>query len=138
MAYRAYTPNHKYWDSRVNPSGGRTVDGEAILELVSDYYCIDIETMKKKSRKRHIVWPRQVCMYLMAYYTAIPYKGIGEIFGGKDHTTAMHSRQTVEDLMCSDPDVKEQINFLTQKLGIDAQARMQAITGGDTIYPGHA
>lgn len=137
MAYRAYTPSFKYWDSRVNPSGGRTVEGDVILNLVCEFYCIEIETIKKVSRKRSIVWPRQVCMYLMAYYTAISLFDIGKIFC-KDHTTVIHSKDTVQDLMCSDEDIKEQINYLIKKLDDHAKARYQTFEGSDTIYPGHA
>lgn len=137
MAYRAYVLE-KHSSNLSIVRNSQTVAGEIVIQLVSDYFNTDMEQMKRVSRVRDIVWPRQVCMYLMAYYTPISLREIGELFNGKDHTTVIHSKDTVRDLMDSDPAVREQINFLVSKIERHAETKYQAINGSDSIYPGHA
>ncbi|GAB2776386.1 chromosomal replication initiator protein DnaA [Rhabdobacter roseus] len=85
---------------------------DTIQEIVADYFEINIANLKSKSRKKEDVYPRQLAMYLAKDYTDLPLKSIGYHFGGRDHSTVIHSIQSINDLMTSDPDVEETVQKL--------------------------
>ncbi len=71
------------------------ITGERIIECACKYYNITKADLCGKMRNREIVEPRQVCIYIMTELTAMPLASIGEILGGRDHTTIMHARDKV-------------------------------------------
>ena len=77
--------------------------------------CLTINLLQK-TRKREIVQARQITMYLAKAFTKNSLKTIGEHFGGRDHTTVIHSCQTVKDLMDTDSIFRENVMELTQKV----------------------
>lgn len=85
---------------------------DTILEVVADYFQISIADMKSKSRKKESVYPRQLAMFLAKEYTDLPLKSIGYHFGGRDHSTVIHSIQSINELMAEDHDVEETIHRL--------------------------
>ena len=89
---------------------------EAIQKLVCDYFELPYEKLLSKTRKREIVQARQITMYLSKVFTKNSLKTIGEHFGGRDHTTVIHSCQTVKDLMDTDTLFKESVLELHQKV----------------------
>ena len=70
--------------------------------------------------KREIVQARQITMYLAKAFTKNSLKTIGEHFGGRDHTTVIHSCQTVKDLMDTDSLFRENVMELQQKVQLAA------------------
>ncbi|TAE17698.1 MAG: chromosomal replication initiator protein DnaA [Bacteroidetes bacterium] len=89
---------------------------EAIQKLVCEYFDVSYEKLQNKTRKREIVQARQITMYLAKKFTKNSLKTIGEHFGGRDHTTVIHSCQTVKDLMDTDTLFKDNVMELTQKV----------------------
>lgn len=89
---------------------------EAIQKMVCEYFNVGYEKLLHKTRKREIVQARQITMYLSKQFTKNSLKTIGEHFGGRDHTTVIHSCQTVKDLMDTDSIFKENVQELTQKV----------------------
>jgi chromosomal replication initiator protein len=81
---------------------------------------IQNEKLLQKTRKREIVQARQITMYLAKTFTKNSLKTIGEHFGGRDHTTVIHSCQTVKDLMDTDSMFKESVLELQQKVQLAA------------------
>ena len=71
-----------------------TVDD--ILERVCDHYNVSPQNVFSKSRKRDYVIVRQVSMYLAQKYTKMPASRIGQLIGGRDHSTVIHSCSTIE------------------------------------------
>jgi len=69
-----------------------------IVKAVSSYYDVKITDIKGKRRQKHISDARQICMYLMREVTNTPFETIGDILGGRDHSTVMHgvNKITVE------------------------------------------
>lgn len=114
------------------------LSSQLILGIINEYFGTTNEILIAKSRKREIVWPRQVAMYFMSYYTVMPLKGIGVIFGGKDHTTVIHAVQVVNDLQQSDSLVKEQIFELTQKFDNYVKVGRENKGRGEGQHLGHA
>jgi chromosomal replication initiator protein len=73
----------------------RTLSIDTIARAVANYYHISLEEMKGKRRDKHIVFPRQVAMYLIREETASSLPAIGQAFGGRDHTTVLHSYEKI-------------------------------------------
>ena len=90
-------------------SDEKEINIDTVQELVADFYNTTIADMKSKSRKREIVYPRQVAMYLAKELTELSLKSIGYHFGGRDHSTVIHAIQLVNDLLKENPDTKEQV-----------------------------
>ncbi|WP_373512287.1 chromosomal replication initiator protein DnaA [Persicitalea sp.] len=85
---------------------------DTIQEVVADHFEITVADMKSKSRKKESVYPRQLAMFLAKEYTDLPLKSIGYHFGGRDHSTVIHSIQSINELMGSNPDVDETVQKL--------------------------
>nr|MBS0037304.1 chromosomal replication initiator protein DnaA [Saprospiraceae bacterium] len=75
----------------------REVSVENIKKLVCESLGLDLESVQGKSRKREIVSARQIGMYLSKNFTSASYKEIGRCFGGRDHSTVIHSYKTIQD-----------------------------------------
>lgn len=89
-----------------------------ILKLVSNYYSITIKELKGKKRSKDIVIPRHIAMYLMYDLTKTPLTSIGELLGGRDHTTVMHGVKKIEEELLIEPQTKEDIANIKQMLHI--------------------
>jgi chromosomal replication initiator protein len=93
---------------------------DTIQKMVCDYYEIGYDKLQAKTRKREIVQARQISMFLAKQFTKNSLKTIGDHFGGRDHTTVIHSCQTVKDLMDTDTMIREQVKELQQKVQLAA------------------
>ena len=91
------------------------VNLDFIQKTVAAYFGISVELLKDKTRKKEVVTARQVAMYFAKHLTAHTLKTIGFHFGGRDHTTVMHSVQTVSDLVDSDKKFRDQVDELRKK-----------------------
>lgn len=78
------------------------VNIDYIQKFVANYFGTSIEDMKGKTRKREIVVPRQVSMFLAKEHTNMSLKAIGYHFGNRDHSTVIHAIKTVNDMMDTD------------------------------------
>lgn len=87
-----------------------------IQKTVSDYFKVDQEDLKAKTRKREIVIARQVAMYFSKDYTNHSLKSIGYHFGGRDHSTVIHAVQSVNDMMDTNSKFRYSIDELKKKL----------------------
>ena len=81
----------------------RRVTPEIIMQAVSDYYHIERADMVSPKRNRKISLPRQIAMYLVRDMTQLSTTRIGDLFGGRDHTTVMHACEKVGKDLKTDP-----------------------------------
>ncbi len=88
---------------------------DVIKKVICQYYGVSRVDLLSRSRKQHIVRPRQIAMYLSRKYTDSPLQAIGKSFN-RYHATALHSISSVEKLMQSDGSIKKQVEFLRQKI----------------------
>jgi chromosomal replication initiator protein len=88
----------------------KTVTIESIREFVAQKYNIKVEDLVSKSNKREIAEPRQIAMYLCKKLTKKPLNEIGNKFGGKHHSTVLHSLNKIENNIKNDPDFSMEIN----------------------------
>src|SRR5947207_436191 len=91
-----------------------TIDG--IQKAVAERFDIKQNQLKEKSNTRQVVHPRQVAMYLVKELTNASLPEIGRAFGGKHHTTVMHSIKRVEQQRQSDPDLNRLLHSLIDTL----------------------
>lgn len=94
----------------------KTVDSKSVLEVVSLYYSMSLDDLCGKSRKKEIVKPRQIAMYLLRKENRVSFPTIGEYFGGRDHTTAMHACDKIEKLLEHDEELLQELNFIRERL----------------------
>lgn len=97
-------------------TSSRELTIENIQKMVCEYFSLPYDKLLIKTRKREVVQARQITMYLAKKFTKSSLKNIGEHFGGFDHTTVIHSCQTVENLMDTDTEYKESVLELQQKV----------------------
>jgi chromosomal replication initiator protein len=89
---------------------------KTIIRIVSEFYDVKEEDLINKSRKREIVFPRQICMYLIRGELKNSYPFIGEKFGGRDHTTVMHACDKISKGIESSEVLSEEINLIKSRL----------------------
>lgn len=95
-------------------SGQVTV--ENIQKTVADYYKIKVADMYSKRRPANIAMPRQVAMYLAKELTQKSLPDIGDMFGGRDHTTVLHAVRKITDLRAKQADLNHTLHVLEQTL----------------------
>ncbi|MDD5431608.1 MAG: chromosomal replication initiator protein DnaA [Candidatus Omnitrophica bacterium] len=85
-----------------------------IQRCVSEEFGISLQELKTKRRNKTIVLPRQIAMYLSRELTDMSLPEIGGFFGGKDHTTVLHSFNKIKELITKDGTLKEKIERVMQ------------------------
>ncbi|MCG8374369.1 MAG: chromosomal replication initiator protein DnaA [Balneolales bacterium] len=91
---------------------------ESIQNYVCDYFGIDTNKVREKTRKQEIVEARQIAMYLSKRFTKSSLKTIGLHFGGRDHSTVIHAISTVEERMLTSPKHKRILEELHQRIEV--------------------
>ncbi len=100
----------------IESSKKKAIQGKDIIAVISSFYEVKHEDLIVKGRKKEVVHPRQVAMYLLRKELNMSYPGIGKYFGGRDHTTALHAYEKIHKLASEDSRFSEEIAFLKDKL----------------------
>jgi chromosomal replication initiator protein len=98
-------------------SQARRVTIESIQKAVAEQFGLRLVEIKAKNNSRSIVYPRQIAMYLAKHLTEASLPEIGRQFGGKHHTTVLHSVDKIEEVRKGDKDLNRLLNKLTEQLG---------------------
>lgn len=72
-----------------------SLDANRVINVVSEYFNLSKDDIIGKKKTKEIVSARQICIYLITELLDLPLTAIGEIFGGRDHTTIIHSRDKI-------------------------------------------
>lgn len=91
---------------------------QQIMQIVSNHYNISVDEIKSKKRVTTIAVPRQIAMYICRVKFDIPFSKIGVEFGGKTHTTVMHSVNKIEKELKKDQNLENVINKLTNEVSV--------------------
>ena len=89
----------------LNAGSERKISVESILKAVGERFSLQPAQLKMKSNTRQIAYPRQIAMYLVKELTHASLPEIGRYFGGKHHTTVLHSVQKIDELRQRDEDL---------------------------------
>ena len=92
----------------------RAVTIDMIQKFVAEYYQLKLADLKSRNNSKSVAMPRQVAMYLCKALTSASLPEIGRSFGGKHHSTVIHSIRKVEDMRQKDSSFNTIINTLTQ------------------------
>lgn len=96
----------------------RTITFEGIIKVVAEHYNIKEEELFNKKRTQNIAYPRQIAMYLCRELADLSYPRIGELFGGRDHTTVIHAYEKISNSkntnLTLQNELQEMINILRQ------------------------
>ncbi len=90
-----------------------------LLESVGNFYSLSRDEILGKNREKKISLPRQIIMFLMREELKMSYPAIGEVLGGRDHTTAMHAHQKILRETENDLRLKQELELLKQRLYIN-------------------
>ncbi|MEK7062629.1 MAG: chromosomal replication initiator protein DnaA [Patescibacteria group bacterium] len=74
----------------------KTLSYKEVVKIVSEFYKIDEESIYEKTRRKEVIKPRQIIMYILREDFSISYPSIGEKMGGRDHTTVIHSCEKIK------------------------------------------
>lgn len=91
---------------------------EMIQKHVADHFRIKVSELKSDKRVKTLVVPRQIAIYICRELTKASYPEIGDKFGGKDHSTIIHSVKKIEKQMAGDPDFKGTVEDIKKRLFI--------------------
>lgn len=101
---------------RNNIKSKKAVPMDEIIQIISDFYNVEEESIHKKTRKRKVVKPRQIIMYILREDYGIPYPTIGDKIGGRDHTTVIHSYEKIKENLKVDSQLAQEINQIRSML----------------------
>lgn len=94
----------------------RSITPKQLIHTVSTFYDISIEDIVGQSRKKELVFPRQIVMYLLREEAQFSYPSIGHELGGRDHTTAMHAYTKIAKEVEGNEKVRQELNLIRQRL----------------------
>lgn len=87
-----------------------------IIKVVADFYDMSEKDIIQQSRKKDVVRPRQIAMYLMREHLKNSYPSIGDKFGGRDHTTVIHSCEKVGQDILTNPELVEELKAIRERI----------------------
>ena len=94
----------------------KAITPKEIITTVASFYDISARDLIKKGRKKEIVKPRQIAMYLMRSETNVSYPNIGERLGGRDHTTVMHAVEKIKEDLETNKILEQEVRLIKEKL----------------------
>ena len=100
----------------ISPPIKKATTSKDILKNVAEFYDVSMEDMVNKNRRREIVKPRQIAMYLMRNETKSSFPSIGAATGGRDHTTAMHAYEKISKEIENDKILEQEIHLVTERI----------------------
>ncbi len=92
------------------------VTAESIQKYIANFFNIKVSELKSKNNSKQIVFPRQIAMYLCKHMTALSLPEIGKRFGGKHHSTVIHSLKKIDEKLDHDKDFSKLINNFMDSL----------------------
>ena len=107
----------------------RAVTLESLSQAVAQFYRIPVEDLMKKTRKKEVVYPRQIAMYLIREELQSPFSTIGRYFGGRDHTTTMHACDKISKEIAKNIQLREEIRAIREQVYQGANEEAQERLG---------
>jgi chromosomal replication initiator protein len=92
---------------------------DSIISAICNYYNLKSTQLKGVKRDSFLVGPRHVCMFLLKEEANLTFVEIGNLLGGRDHTTVMHGVEKIKEMITTSQKVREEIMFIKRKLKED-------------------
>ncbi len=92
------------------------LNSRQIAQIVAEFYHISLEAMCGKQRDKYIVTPRQIAMYLIRQETSVSLLEIGQLFGGRDHSTVLHACEKIDRAVNINPTLRREIVAIREQL----------------------
>jgi chromosomal replication initiator protein len=89
---------------------------EEILKAVAEHYNLKLEELRGAGRRKEVVIPRQIAMYLIREMTHASLPEIGQFFDGRDHTTVLYAIQKIQESLDTDPSIQQAIKAIKERL----------------------
>ncbi len=99
-----------------NTQRPKTKSPQEVVKLISDYYNVEESVIYEKTRRKEIIKPRQIIMYILREDFNISYPSIGQKLGGRDHTTVIHSCEKIKLEVQKDDVLAQEINQIRSML----------------------
>lgn len=103
------------------PAGKVDASPTSVIDIISEVFNIPVDDLKGNSRRREISHARQIGMYLMRQHTDLSLPKIGEVFGGKDHTTVLYSCDKIAQLVKKDLNMAQTVRELSDRISLSSQ-----------------
>lgn len=94
----------------------KRVTPDAILREVATFYSVDLRSLQGRGRSRNIVTPRHVAMYLLREETDSSLMEIGQLLGGRDHTTVMYGCDKIAEELATDARLRQEVMTIRERL----------------------
>jgi len=92
------------------------VEPKEIINVVANTFGISLEKMLGRDRSRSVAFPRQIAMYILREEANISLPQIGEILGGRDHTTVIYGCDKIADLLERDDKIRREVIDIKERL----------------------
>ncbi|HDY73230.1 MAG TPA: chromosomal replication initiator protein DnaA [Candidatus Jorgensenbacteria bacterium] len=122
MFYQEFK-NEKINDKRLEKIIGETtlpsskkISADFVINTVAEFFELSVADLTKRSRKREIVEPRQICMYILRDTLKLSYPHIGEQLGKRDHTTAIHACEKITKAINNDSGLNQKVMLIKERL----------------------
>lgn len=99
-----------------NTSNKKAITPELVIETVEQYFNLRENDLKSSKKTRNIAYPRQMAMYIIKELTDYNLTKIGQVFGGKDHTTVIHAIRKIEQDMATDVNTKNTVEDIIKNI----------------------
>ena len=100
----------------ISPNEKKVITPDYIINVVAEHFSITPEDIKGTKRSSKIAYPRQICMYLCNEMTSVNLEGIGQIMGGKDHSTIIYGCKKIESEIAKSETARNTIELLKKKI----------------------
>jgi chromosomal replication initiator protein len=94
----------------------KTASPQKIISSVAAFYDLDLKELTSETRKKDIAFPRQIAMYLLRKDLKKSYLSIGNLFGGRDHTTVIYACNKIEEEVSKDGRLTDEISMIRQRI----------------------
>lgn len=88
----------------------KNISVKEVIKIISDFYNIEENCIYEKTRRKEVVKPRQLIMYILREDFSISFPSIGQKLGGRDHTTVIHSCEKIKNELKTDPVLSQELN----------------------------
>lgn len=119
MQYKGKNIDHKKLEEIINETiqvSPKNITTQEVIKTVAEFFEVPVSDLIDRSRKKEVVEPRQIAMYLLRDVLKLSFPHIGEKLGKRDHTTAIHACEKIATDMNQNPQLSQKILLIKERL----------------------